>query len=320
MNGRRRRLTWIVVAVALLASATRGDRADAGEQDPMVVPPNATVRRTFGAILGENPGTDQVQAPRPTDCATLPVCDTIPLKIQSPPELTPFDQFFVTIELSWDPDPTRGGARDDLDLFLFTQYADRDPAARSVTAGVPERIRYSEPTAPDYWLTVNNTSGPNTGYEVKITSTYIKGERPPELDDRGSPSSSPAGAALEPSPPGSAAAGPAPYPPAVRPATTTTIQAGSSAPPDPGSATEPVPAAAAPDGDLASLQGATADGRRTNLFRTAQGARGPGGPVRGVTLVLWLAVVPLLLGGAAMVVFLRRRPKALRLVGTRPRS
>jgi len=302
-------LVALLLAAGTLALAIAPSAA-ANPQDTLTVPLDRTVSRTYPAIVGDDPASDQVQAPRPTDCATLPVCDTIPLKIEAPASLSPYDQFYVTIELSWDDDPTRGGAIDDLDLFFFTQFADRDPAARSVTPGQPERIRFSEPTAPDYWLTVNNTSGPNTGYKITITSVYIKGERPPELDDHGVVARPPA-AEIPSSPSGGAGTAPAPAGATSSVATVPTLPTpaeGGNAPP---AAPTDAPTAAT-DSELAALAPTAVAGAGA-LFRTSGSTRGPGGPVSAATLVLWLVVAPLAVAGAALAVFLRRRPKTLRL-------
>ena len=229
-------------------------------------------------------------------------CDRIPLKI-AVPELDAADEFFVTIELSWD----NPSGQNDLDMWVWddTQIAKReDPesgtytelAAATSADQNPEIAKLFRPELGDYNVTVMNALGPNTGYKLKVYMTVARGDEIFEL--------------LE------------------QPAAPTVDNSGGDAPPVDYSADAPAAGAggvssapfAPPQNaldELAILPDSDLDSGFDSNFESALTAPDPGGdtaalinerpdPVSGLTVFLWLAVVPLTLGAGALW-FLRRR-------------
>ena len=231
------------------------------------------------------------------------ICDTIPLKI-AVPQLEAVDEFFVTVEVSWD-NPT---GQTDMDMYLWDnmQIAKRqDPEAETyseLASGTssdqnPETAKLFRPELGDYNLTVINALGVNTGYKVKVYMTVARGDEIFELLEQ------PAAPTLDNS--GGADPPPVDYSADTPPASAGGVSSAPLAPP-PNALDE---LAILPDSDL--------DSGFDSTFESALTAPDPGGetaalvnerpdPVSGLTVFLWLAIVPLALGAGALW-FLRRR-------------
>jgi hypothetical protein len=245
---------------------------------------------------GNPDGTPDSENPPPFGA----MCDTIPLRINPPTDIGPADDYVVTIVVSWDDNAGEpvgaGGTVADLDLHFFDngQIAKRaDPEDTSTTeitssagATIPESIKICCPDLIDYNIVVVNAgAGPNTGYHVHVEMKILKAEKIFEL--------------LAESP------------------TATTR------PDDPGTLPEDLSNVPLPVGidDLASVPGLDTDFgdlASAPLEKALEGL--PSGtetvgiskpsPVSGMTVALWLALMPAL-GIASAAVFAWRRRNAV---------
>lgn len=113
----------------------------------------------------------------PDDCSTAgtgAMCDTVPLKIV-PPNLGPFDDWFVRVTLTWQK---QANGVLELDLYLWDDRQNArqtDPnsteytrLARGQTALNPETLEVIRPGLGQYNVTVSNWNGRNTGYTLKV--------------------------------------------------------------------------------------------------------------------------------------------------------
>jgi hypothetical protein len=274
-----------MVAMLVLFPA-RGALASA--QDRITVDPGRTVTREFPAIVGVNPApkqqNDDLNAPGDPDpgtCANLPSCDVIPLTVVQPPGLSVFDSFSLEIELRWD------APGDDLDLYFWYDPQGTVVAKKSVTTAATEKITFQEPTSKKYQIVVNNAAGINSGYTLRVTSRYVHGDRPSDLDAGGSTT--------------------LPFfqedsPSAVRTPTTNPLA------PAPDITTTTAFSIGDVDPDLGGL---SASGPAPQIFRDTAASTGHHKPVGGGVVALWSVVVPSLVLFAVLALLYRRRPKAL---------
>jgi hypothetical protein len=259
----------------------------------MTVEPNKPATRDFPRIIGVNPAAKQQNDdlnepgdPDPGTCASLPSCDVVPLTVVQPRGLSVFDSFSLQIELRW---RGSGAVTSDLDLYLWYDPQGTVVAKKSVSTNNPERITFSQPTSVNYQVVVNNASGANDGYTLAVTSRYVRGDRPSDLD-LGAGTSVPSldvGGTVSMFP------------------TPSTAPSGSSA----GPALTPSSLVASDvDPDLGGL---SASGTAPKIFREAGTSSAKPKPVSGGVVLLWAVIVPLLAVAAAVTLLYRRRPRAL---------
>lgn len=173
------------ILVAAGGMAVPANPAGATKQRELTVKMGAPVFAEFPPIPASYPRPFVVDdgIMDPDDCATAgtgAVCDTVPVKIV-PPDLGPFEDWFVRITLSWEKQ-TNGLLELDLYFWDDRQNARQsDPnsteytrLARGQTALNPETLEVIRPSLGQYNITVSNWNGRNTGYKLKIE--MLKGD------------------------------------------------------------------------------------------------------------------------------------------------
>ena len=205
VTGPLRRALTAVAATVVVATAVvlvPSDPAAATKQPGMVVELGKPAEASFPPIPAEYPRPFTVDdgIATPSDCATPPLsaaCDTVPLRI-IPPQLGPFDDWFVRVTLTWAP---QGGLLE-LDLYFWDDMQSNPGSytriTRSQTALNPEKVEVIRPSLGQYNLTISNWHGTNRGYKVRVE--VLKGDpfdapfestepRPPDLsgDPPGAP-------------------------------------------------------------------------------------------------------------------------------------
>jgi hypothetical protein len=311
-----------VVAVAAL-NAPPVLPAGALPQPGIRVEADQTVEKEYQPIpvFNPSPATPATDPINPNDCKTSPACDTIPLEIVVPLTLDEADEFFVTVELSWQTMKTPGvdfggpvgsvneTAVNDLDLYVWEDPQGADNIASSATSTSPEKLRMFRPVKGHYQIVVANYLGPNTGYKLTVTYKPERIETPFESLDPGFipplepevPITPPLDLSAEPE----VAAAPLPVLPA--PAT-------EPAPPAP-----LAPAPVEPDADFAASPDSGLDEElaappESDVLKERQAAvTGPPKPASPSSLVFWLLAVPLVLVAGAGLWLAKRGSGVLRL-------
>lgn len=298
---RRFWVSMAVVAFVALVSFAGLSPASARSQQLVRITEGVTIERSYGPIPGNFPTAPTLNWTPPgcADGATgSATCDLIPLDIVVP-KLGPVDDFFVTLEISWD-DPAHAN---DIDIYLW----DNEQVKRSqgstgytrltyaATSNNPERIKLFVPTMGRYNLTVVNFAGPNVGYKFKASMTVIAFNAPFEslAPDFRPPSES-----------------------SVTPEQDAVAPFDYSTPPSDGGSGPAAPAfgeiAVLPDADL-DFGPSDFDGALAAPPPLSTGIRSelrPPRPVAGVIAFFWLGVVPAVLTGAGAAFVLRRRTAA----------
>lgn len=298
-------------SVALVTAALTGPVTPVAalEQPGVRVEEDQTVEKEYGPIPASAPAptNKQVNPYKPDTCRTVAYCDVIPLEIVTPPGLAEADEFFVNVELSWTTMSTPGTPAtnpttvNDLDLYVWDDPQGEEEVELSATATVPEELSLYRPTKGKYQIVVVNYLGPNTGYKLKVA---YKPERivPPfeSLEPDFQPPVEPVVEAGPVTPPLDLSE-PEPLPLPDLSAAPVAL------PPSPVVAPEPVvapplePVPVEPDPDFADFadsefEEALAAPPQTDVLRERRArAVGPPEPASGVSLVLWLAIVPLAL-------------------------
>ena len=278
---------------------------------------NQTVEKEFGPLATANPAPALPNpAPKlntPESCRQATYCDVIPLEIVLPPTLKASDEFFVTVSLDWKTDRVEGvsaggneyvKAQDvnDLDLYVWDDPVPeaQEPAQLSATAARPEQARLFRPAKGKYSIVVFNYMGPNSGYKLKVEYKPENIVPPFELLP---PEFSPV--ATPPTPFEPPVELPEPEAPALPIDTSYVAETPTITPPAPpveAAAPPPLtPVAVDPDPDFTNFADDAFDEQLaappgTDVLAEKQvRAVGPPKPASAASLVLWLAVVPLLL-------------------------
>ena len=295
----RAAVAMLVGVAAVILPATP---SPAMEHDPIRISEGKVVEREYPAIPGAFPVAPDVNwtpggCSDPTAGGTQ--CDTIPLEVVVP-NLGPVDDFYVTIELSWE-DP-EGLA--DLDLYLWddkqTQASQGDTTPswtklnQSASTANPEILKQFDPRLGKYNITVLNWAGPNTGYKLKVFITIAEFEEPFEL-------LAPNFTTPEDTSDGSEAVQPFDYS-AVDPATP-------SAPIAPTFGELPVQPDTSLDFGPSDFDQAIAAPPRPFTPSSRLNQRPPR-PVPGAVAAFWFGAVPLVLVGGAVLLLSRRRRDA----------
>lgn len=182
-------------AIGALASAAAAswltfviEPANALEQERIVIRRDEVVDLDFQPIAGSNPANEAID---PETCRLSAYCDTVPLTVEVPPDISEDDEYFIQILLTWDSqklpgDPVLepdGIALNDMDFYVYTDPptfeeaqkrgatadSEDDPyLTNGATQGLPEKAFLFKPKG-DYLLTVINYLGANTGYNLKLT-------------------------------------------------------------------------------------------------------------------------------------------------------
>ena len=323
-----RRVLLVVLGLAVTA-AVAPVPARALAVDPITVQPGQSVTVEYGPIPASDPATPQVLGPvDPGTCELSPGCNVILLEFAEPQGFSPEDDTYLgEMVLSWETvfvgDRNAGAASNDLDLYVWAAaWAETEPGepchvpedapedfeapeycttnlSKSATPAPPERVRFDATSHRKYLLVINNFSGANLGYTIDISSRYERFVEPTGLPDSDfvPPVSTDTGS---PSPSASASGGAPPAFDDLSPAGGLGADQFD---------LDPLPGDA--DNELLSLEGEGLPGN--NFLRRAAESSGPPRPVSGATVALWLAVLPVLLGGGAAYWFVRRRPSALRM-------
>lgn len=150
-----------LVLGALLVTAPP---ASATQQKEIVVSEGHPVTKTFDPIPGQGAATYQVDYPTPKECATPPgqtYCDVIPIRVQLPSDYDDnTDEYITRVVLSWD-DPDE---LNDLDMFIYDLTNTR--TGKSNGSDNPEASASADPK---FNVVVDNQTGPNPGYTLKVT-------------------------------------------------------------------------------------------------------------------------------------------------------
>jgi hypothetical protein len=314
----------MVIAGVLVPSASGG----ALDADPITVQPGETVTADYGPIPGNDPVSGQLDSesgPDPATCQLLPSCNLVPVEFVRPAGFQAEDDTYLAqITLHWDTlevgDRNVGATSNDLDLYLWagewleTEEGQTchvpDPApegfeppeycthglAKSASTQEPEVVRVDATTHAKFLVVVQNATGPNVGYSLEVASTYApftEPQEPPEADV-GLPTFDDSGNVS-----GSTGVGSS--------GVTDLTPAGTLG----GDDLTLAPVDAFADADLQGLEGAGLPGGESFIRRTEES--GPPRPVSGTTVALWLIFVPVALGAAFGIWFMRRRPGALRI-------
>lgn len=291
------------VAAAMVAGTTPG--VGALEQEAMTIREGEVVEATYGPIPGNNAALTHY----PDECATSTYCDVVPLDVIVPDDLQPGDDFVVKLTMSWPEQaadtPGYRGSSNDLDMYVYdnkqtqTENPPEDgsePSYEEKTSGAsdqnPEVAQLFRPTLGRYNIVVNNFLGTNVGYTIKLEWQSFDVDPAMELlapppDDRRRTTTTIS----------------------RRPATTTAPSAASTS-----STTAVIPEGVVlPDDDFDSTAFGGGGGGPTADDLSALGeSQGPlrrrdlGSP-SPLTLVLWMVVLPAVLGGVFVLVMRRRR-------------
>ena len=156
--------------------------ASAFEQERLFLEKDGSISVEFPAIRGNNASGE---AQDNETCKSSPYCDTIPVTIEDDPTISPDDEYFVVVTVSWDtakapPDPvlapSEGLATNDMDTYMYqvpitdTRHqneTNEDYMAHSAGSEEPERFFMFKPRG-DYELVVINYLGVNQGYTVDM--------------------------------------------------------------------------------------------------------------------------------------------------------
>lgn len=332
---RRLLLATAVAAVGLSSIPT--SPAAALEGEPIVL--RAEEGSSFSGDYGPIPVADTGGALNaPGDCAISPGCMEIPLTVELPDTFdVENDEFFFNFLAEWEGnvDLVAAGSQD-LDIYFYTlrknpetgedEYVEVGSAA---SASQPERTRLFNFIEGEYVITVVNFLGVNTGF--RLTFDYVDVSLPDDFDPYDGARSSgggQSGGSSESGTPtgdsGSDAGGDA-FPTSGG----LSLEPSAPAPSSPASL-NPVGAdgfgdglsSAAGDaglGDFGSFNqfqkdlNAEAEPSTIDLLAASRRQLGPAGNVGTPVLLLWLLLLPIVAGGVAMVLMLRRRPAALTL-------
>jgi hypothetical protein len=330
----RRCAASMFASIALLAVVAPLPPAAADDVEAISVQANEVATKDYGPILGQDQVSVNVQDPDPMTCPLLPSCNLVPIDFVAPPGFSKLDTYLAQIDVIWTAaqvgDRNVGAATDDLDIYLYAKEwtetepgqacATPDPApadyeppeyctfplAHSANNGaiIPETVRVDVQSHDHYLLAVNHASGVNQGYTVKVTSRYIAYGKPFEsletpfgTDSNGlvPPASAFTGSS------GSGGTGADAFSPSA------SVPGASSLSPFGG-----IPGI---DSDLTDLTGAGISGvvSGTGQIRRTNGPSAPPKPVSGSTVAFWLVLIPVVALGAGAVLFLRKRPAALRM-------
>lgn len=300
---RIRHLAYAAVAVASVAAGVMLTATPSSglEQAALTISEGESFSRQYLTVPGNNPAN---QAYDPQTCKLAPYCDTVRLTIRPPSD--PDTGYFVRIQLSWktraETDvPTQGEmTNNDMDMFVFrtpydpTKGNDEQEVATGATGAQPETA-YVSP-AGDYDIVIVNFIGVNEeGY--KLTLTYVSETvfTPPELLDDFRPQEDvtvddTSGTAVP-----SAPVAPLVDAPLAAAAAPPAVFLGGGAFDDPFGLTTPI-------------AGISAAAQRL-LAGPQDGPPPPPGPVSTLSVVLWLAIVPMAVLGSGGWVLSRRRGK-----------
>jgi len=327
----RRRLLTAVLLATLVATFAPVTPSRADTVEGMNPQPNQTVEKEYPMIVGQDPQEatstaigDSHSAPTPDNCATLPSCNVIPITFQVPKTFDPRDTYVATISLFFERDfaydtHTAGvtAASADYDMYLWAEAFNekecteaKDPKpdycttdlALSATANVPEIIKIDASSRQKFLLLVSN-SGSAVPYKVHIESTYFSYSAP--VESLGGSFTPPTGSSSSSSPfslqsltPGGTA---------TSSSTPTNVDTSLAA-------LSPTGDSSGLDADVTGINGTSLSSIINSgpLLKAAKTTK-PGAPPSGSSLVFWMLLVPLVLVGAASAVFVRRRPRALRI-------
>lgn len=296
-------LTVAAVLAAVLTASLGPAAGPAGAlaREGMTVSEGETVEKAYPGIAGNDPITVTAGIhPTPADCEASPSCDYYPLEVIVPDGFDPeFDEFFLVIEVSWDPTDT------DTDVFFYddgqlaeaegeTGYTELSSSASSAN---PEVIKTRNATLGRYNIVAVNFAGASTEIRIKVTYNDQDFTTPTEK--------------LAPKPTTTTTTTKATT-------TTSTSTTSTSAPPTTTTTSTLAIADVVADDDFdrdafekyrrAADEGDIIIGDDQLQQAAALFGEDPGdGSTSGLALLVWLAVFPVALLGAAVAVLLRRR-------------
>jgi hypothetical protein len=337
---RIRRLLLATLVVALGLAAVPASPASAFEGERIVL--RAEEGNSFTHDYGAMPVPDTAGArTEPGDCALSASCTEIPMTVELPASFDPDnDEFFFSFKAEWEGNVDLAAAgSQDLDIYFYTlrkneegedEYVEVGSAA---TADEPERTRLFNLTEGEYVITVINFLGVNTGF--RLSFDYVDVSLPDGFDpydgakaggfagggrsDNDASDSSDAGgssgSADSSSSFASSSAELSLQPVAPSPSSPSTL-AGPGDSFDFGLAATPGDAGLGDFGSFNQFQkdlNAEAQPSSIDLLAASRRKLGPAADVGAPVLVFWLLLAPLVLGGFALAMVIRRRPAALTL-------
>ena len=171
----------VLMVIALVVVGT-SHFVEAARHTKMTVTANAPVRADFPPIPQSAPMTS-FRPVDPDECSISSYCDTIPMDVVLP-DVPPGDEVLLDIELAWNDQ----GKSNNLDLFVWDnkqikqQYGRAEPGDDSWDArdtdytmidsaafSYPEKLTLVSPDIGQYNLAVLNWGGNNLGYTVTLT-------------------------------------------------------------------------------------------------------------------------------------------------------
>ena len=341
MRIRRLLLATTLAALGLGVTVVPVSPAAAFEGERIVL--RAEEGMTFTGDYGAMPVADAGGvASHPGDCALAPSCTEIPMTVEVPADFDPdTDEFFFNFTAAWEgnADLLLVGAQD-LDIYFWTLRPNPETGeeeyvevGRAATASQPERTRLFNLIENEYVITVQNFLGVNTGF--RLTFDYVDVSLPDDFDpyDGANPANNNNNSQSDSSS-GSAGGGDA----------STSDSSPSFGPSSPSGSLDLNPSAPAPSspstlagtgdsfgfglsatpgdsglGDFGSFNqfqkdlNAEAEPSSIDLLAASRRQLGPPSDVGAQILLFWFLLVPLVLGGFAIAMVMRRRPAALTL-------
>lgn len=178
-----------VAAIVVSAGAAVASVASATGQDRITVRRDEVLEFDYPALIGNNAAVQIADsiAYDPATCETVTYCDTIPITVEAPADLSDDADYFVVLTVTWETQefdaPVLGpSAVNDIDMVLWhdpmpseTETTEDDEEgpdadgifAKSKTFTVPEVINLYRPVG-DFLLVVSNVTGANIGYHLTV--------------------------------------------------------------------------------------------------------------------------------------------------------
>ena len=288
----------LLAAGLLVASAATP--AVAQRRDRITVSLGHPVKRDYPPLPDNDPTL--ANSYTPGFCDSAPGCDTIPLTIVIPKNLDPNEDYFGRISLTWDDTP----AHSNVFMYLWDDPAGTQQIAQATSGSQPERILLYRPDKKKYLLVVHNpagdnpstttvrVSGPNLAYHLKVevttdsfTSPFESLEGPPPIEQTSSPDASGL---------------PAPVVP-------TAASASEGFPVAPVALDSTLGGLSGRSGELAAALRAPSFGGSTQALASFP----PPKPVRGIVVLIWAGIVPLLVVGGSAFAIWRRAARVLKV-------
>jgi hypothetical protein len=165
---RSRALGIILLALASVTAWPAAHVSASDVADMSVSPANPDKKTNYGPIFANN--SQNTLPHKPSDCRSATYCDVIDVKVD--PSAYPSNEFYqLTITLFWehstDVRDTPVGNAEAVDLDLYVYDPKEIKVAQDAGATQPATTSLDTPQLATYYVVINSSSGPNTGYTVE---------------------------------------------------------------------------------------------------------------------------------------------------------